>query len=215
MSGERGSTPLRMAAAFVGLAASLLSAGCVSTTAPGPLKSIGSAAPTERTLPPDIKQILAAGGLNANDPSAPAPRPTAIASAEVETQPASDLVEVAANPPSRQIVMAARSPVAPEARPSLPASPSPEAKPAVDLLIAAVPKPKSPEEGQRIEQHVSSYAPMVIEGSGRPPIRLADINMDEDKPRARSKAQARGQTPRPAPRTMTAARSEAPKVRRF
>lgn len=189
------SVPTRMAAMAAAAAFTLLSAACTTTQGPAPARAVAPEPTADRALPTDIKQILVAGGLDAENPAAPAPRPIAIAAAGLETEPMTEVLEVAAVPPSRQVLMAARSAIA---RGGVPPRPQ----------LAAV-REKAKEAGPRIEQHVSSYAPVVIETSGGP-LRLADINMDKPSPSARSAA-----TPRGPKRATLVARAQAPKVRRF
>jgi len=151
MQDSRYRKSVRIAATATALVAALSAAGC--NTFRGKRTSVSVKASeasyeTGQKLPPDIKQILMAGGLNANDPSAPVARPIALAAANIDTAPAEDVVQVSASPPSRQVIMAARG-LGPEPThvPSLVFQPTRIAPtlPAVLLASAAQsPKAKAP-----------------------------------------------------------------------
>jgi len=229
MQESRTRKTMRIAATATALVAALSAAGCNTFRGKRTTASVSASDASYETgqkLPPDIKQILMAGGLNANDPSSPATRPIALAAANIDTAPAEDVVQVSATPPSRQVIMAARG-LGPEAAqaPSLALQPAQIAPTLPAILLASAaqsPKPKAPvaisakPAASRPAQvtRVASLPPRRVAAPPAAPesknparqpetqgslIRFASVASVGDKPARTSEAKAAGVASVPAP----------------
>jgi len=159
---------LRIASLACALAVALSAAGCKTTGRHKPaanVRTTDASYNAGQELPPDIKQILMAGGLNADNPSAPARPPLALASADLGTEPAEGVVQVAARPPSRQILMAARGLGPSQSVASLAADPGSVAPRLPEILLATAAKP-----GRANSVAVAAAKPAA---KARGPVRMA------------------------------------------
>lgn len=184
-------TPMRIAAATAALAVSLAAAGCNTVggyKSASNVRMADSSYKAGQELPPDIKQILMAGGLNADNPSAPSRPPVALAAAVIDTMPAEEVVHVMTKPPSGQVLMAARGLGPSPTFPSTSSTPSAVAPRLPGILLAAS-KTGGPSKSIAVASGASakSKVPVRVASAARVPVPPAS-----PVPRHQEQAKAQG-----------------------
>lgn len=190
-------SPLVATAMAVAVVVSLSVAACNTIPTNEPPPAPAQASDTGMTLPPDIKQILTAGGLDADNPAGPAPGSISVAAAPAAPPPSP--IGVAS---STQLLLAAQG-----ISPARPLLQSTDARSTLVQADVAAQAPKGP-----IIRVLEDPAPPEPTAA---PIRLPPINMaTATKPPPRPSAR---KVVMPAPsRPVTTAPAEQRKViRRF